>query len=443
VVSEKIVVTGMGAITALGIGCGELWDSLLNSQSAIRKVNFEDSEMDQFTSQMAAPIENFDVSYFFEKDKSLKRNGRVTNFAIAGAKLALEDAGFKFETKKTDTGKISYILNGINSLRIGVVMGVGVHNMDICEKYHALHVINRGPKKTSPFALPFIPSNTVAAMITEKFNIYGPSYAVSTACASGTHAIINAYNMLRMCDIDMVITGGSEACITSYVYGGFDAMQAMSKSNDIPDKACRPFDKNRDGFIMGEGSGIIILEKESFARKRGARILAELAGGAMSSDAFHITIPEPTGSSAVKMLNHALESCFVSKDEVGYINAHGTSTPLNDATESYIIKQVFGDRAYKIPISSTKSMLGHSIGASGGIEAIVSVKTILSGKIHPTRNLHEPDINYIDFRCPNLDKRCDLDYVPNVYREQKVDVAISESFGFGGQNSVAVFKRYN
>jgi len=439
---EKIVVTGIGAVTALGIGCDNLWDSLLKGKSAIKRINFEDADMDQFTSQMAAPIENFDVSDFFEKDKSLKRNGRVTNFAIAGTKLALEDAGFKFQTRKTDSGKISYVITGIDSFRAGVVMGVGVHNMDISEKFHALHVLNNGPKKTSPFALPFIPTNAVPAMVAEKFNIIGPSYAVSTACASGTHAIINAYNLLQSPDIDMVITGGCDACITSYVYGGFDAMLAMSKNNDIPDKACRPFDKNRDGFIIGEGSGILILEKESTALKRGAKIIAELAGGCMSSDAYHITIPEPTGASAIKMLNRVFEVCCVAKDEVGYINAHGTSTPLNDSTESHVIKQVFGQRAYKIPVSSTKSMLGHSIGASGGIEAIVCIKTIISSMIHPTRNLEYPDIDYVDPRCPELDKRCDLDYVPGLPREQNVDVALSQSFGFGGHNSAVVFKKY-
>ena len=314
--------------------------------------------------------------------------------------------------------------------------------MDICEKFHKSLVLNNGPKKISPFALPFIPANVVPAIVSEKFAVTGPSFVVSTACASGTHALLTALNMLQSGLIDAAVTGGVEACITSYVFGGFDAMFALSRNNDEPHNASCPFDKNRDGFIMGEGAGVLILETESHAKRRGANILAEFAGGAMTSDAYHITAPNPQGTSSVMMLENALENAGVTKDEVGYINAHGTSTPLNDPTESFVIKQFFGERAYKIPVSSTKSMLGHSIGASGGIEAVVSVQTILNNVIHQTANLKEPDVNYVDEKNPHLDKRCDLDYVMDSPREQTVDVVVSQSFGFGGHDSAVVIKRY-
>lgn len=437
---DKIVVTGRGVITALGFDCDTLWQSLLAQKSAVKQFQFPDLNMEEFGSKVAAPIDTFEIADFFENDKGLKRNGRVTNFALAGTKAALQDAGYTFELQKDESGKMIYKPHGVNLDRCAIIIGIGVQNMDICEKWHIVF-LNNGPKKISPFALPFIPTNIVPGRVSEKFAITGPSYAVSTACASGTHAILCAYEMLKNGMVDMVITGGSEACITPYVFGGFDAMFALSRC-DNPDKACRPFDKERDGFVMGEGSGILILEKESHARRRGARILAEVVGGAMSSDAFHITAPDPTGSSAIRMINNALNSSGVSRDEVGYINPHGTSTPLNDPTESYVLKEVFGDQIYKIPISSTKSMLGHSIGASGGIEAIVSIQTILTNTIHPTRNLTNPDLEYHDSKFPHLDKRCNLDYVPGSPRHATVDVALSESFGFGGQNSAVIFRRY-
>ncbi|MCB1195730.1 beta-ketoacyl-[acyl-carrier-protein] synthase family protein [bacterium] len=439
--NEKVVVTGLGVLTGLGDTYEDMWKSLLAGKSAIKKVDFPGFEMEQYSAKTSAMIEGFDVNNYFEADKGLKRNGRVTNFGLVAAKKALEDAGFAFNLIKTQSGKIIYEVQNIDRFRCAVVLGVGVHNMDISEKWHINLVENKGPRKLSPFALPFIPTNSVAALVTDKFNLKGPSYVVSTACASGTHALMNAYHLLRAGVVDIVVAGGAEACITPYVYGGFDAMQALSCNSD-PDKACRPFDVNRDGFIMGEGGGILVLETESHAKKRGARIHSEFAGGGMSSDAFHITIPDPQGESASTMIATALETAGVSREEVGYINAHGTSTPLNDPNESFIIKKVFGDYAYKIPVNSTKSMLGHSIGASGSIEAIVCILTILHNKIHPTRNLENPDINYSDRFYPDLDKRCDLDYVPFHPREKTVDVTLSQSFGFGGHNSAVIFRRY-
>lgn len=439
---NKIVVTGTGVVTALGYDTGTLWNALLAKKSAVKRITFPDVDIEQYGSRVGAPVESFNIQDFFENDKGLKRYGRVTTFALAGTKGALEDAGYAFTMNKADTGRIKYEINAPNLDRWGVIIGAGVQNMDICEKFYKLHVQHGGPKKISPFALPFIPTNCIPAAVSERFGTTGPSFALSTACASGTHGILTALWMLENGVIDVAITGGVDACMTSYVFGGFDAMNATSRNNDDPDVASRPFDKNRDGFVMGEGAGILILETEEHAKRRDARILARVAGGAMTSDAFHITIPDPQGQSAISMVNTALEQSQTSKDEIGYINAHGTSTPINDPTESYVIKQVFGDRAYKIPISSTKSMLGHSIGASGGIEAIVGIQTIRTNTIHPTRNLVNPDVDYVDPKFPDLDKRCDLDYVPGEPRKQTVDVVLSESFGFGGHNSAVILKRY-
>lgn len=437
---EKILVTGRGVLTPLGADCGILWDALLHGQCGIDHLSFDGYNMDDYKSRVAGLIKNFDINTYFEHDKGFKRHGRVTNFALAATKSALDNAGYSFDIIKGDTGKLTYQVQGIDRSRCAIILGIGVHNMDISEKHHTLHVLNHGPKRVSPFALPFIPTNIVPGLVAEKFDITGPSFALSTACASGTHAIVTAYNLLMNDACDMAIVGGVEACVTSYVFGGFDAMRALSRNPD-PDKACRPFDKDRDGFVMSEGSGILIFEKESHARKRGAQVLAECAGGAMTSDAFHITIPNPTGTSAINMLQTALKTTRTLPEEIDYINPHGTSTPLNDPNESYIIKQVFGDYAYKIPISSTKSMLGHSIGASGGIEAIVCVQSLLSDMIHPTRNLDNPDVDYVDPYFPDMDKRCDLDYVPGTPRKKRVDVALSESFGFGGQNAAAIFRK--
>lgn len=440
--NKKIVVTGMGTLTPLGFDHETLWQSLLSKKSAVKNVSFDGVDMDQYGSKVGAPVENFSIQNFFEPDKGLKKNGRMTNFALTASKLALEDAGLKFDIIKTSSATYTYQVKDLDMSRCGVLLGIGVHNMDVSEKYHTIHMKHNGPKKVSPFALPYIPTNIAPAIVTEKFGLTGPSYAVSTACASGTHSLIDAYRLLQSGTADLLIAGGCEACMTPYVFGGFDSMYALSRRNDDPDKASRPFDKNRDGFVMGEGAGLLVLETESHALKRGANIYAELLGGAMSSDAFHITKPRPDGSSAIRMINTALESAGIGKDEVDYINCHGTATPLNDPSESFILKQVFGERAYKIPMNSTKSMLGHSIGASGGIEAVVLIKTIQSNLIHPTKNLTEPDLYFEDPSCPQFDKRCDLDYVPDKPREKTVDIALSESFGFGGQNSVVVFKRY-
>ncbi len=440
--NKKIVVTGMGALTSLGFDHETLWQSLLSKKSAVKNISFDGVDMDQYGSKVGAPVENFSIQNFFEADKGLKKNGRMTNFALTASKLALEDAGLKFDIIKNRSATYTYQVKDIDTSRCGVLLGIGVQNMDICEKYHTIYMKHNGPKKISPFALPYIPTNIAPAIVTEKFGLTGPSYAVSTACASGTHSLIDAYRLLQTGTTDLLIAGGCEACMTPYVFGGFDSMYALSRRNDDPDTASRPFDKNRDGFVMAEGAGLLVLETESHALKRGAHIYAELLGGAMSSDAFHITKPRPDGSSAIRMINTALESAGIGKDEVDYINCHGTATPLNDPSESFILKQVFGERAYKIPMNSTKSMLGHSIGASGGIEAIVLIKTIQSNLIHPTKNLTDPDLYFEDPSCPQFDKRCDLDYVPDKPREKTVDIALSESFGFGGQNSVVVFKRY-
>ncbi|MBI1979942.1 MAG: beta-ketoacyl-ACP synthase II, partial [Elusimicrobia bacterium] len=353
---------------------------------------------------------------FIEK-KKIKRMDRFTQFAMAAAKLALQDSGLD--------------LNKENLERIGVIVGSGIGGLQTIEEEFAI-LQKKGTRRVTPFLIPKLISNMAAGEISIQYGFAGPNYAVSSACATANNSIGEALRHLRYGDADVFVSGGSEAAITQLGLSGFSQAGALAESfNDSPEKASRPFDKNREGFVMGEGAGIVILETEEHALQRGANILAELAGYGLTDDAFHITSPSPEGKSQVKAVLNALKDAQTSPEEVNYINAHGTSTQVNDKTETLVIKSVFGERAKKIPISSTKSMTGHLLGAAGGVELIASVCSIRKGVVHPTINYETPDPN------------CDLDYVPNQSRECKVTCAISNSFGFGGHNAVLVVKAYN
>jgi 3-oxoacyl-[acyl-carrier-protein] synthase II len=416
----------MGAVTPIGIGKEEYWQNLLKGVSGVKSLVFPTMDMDLYRTKIAASLDAFDPSVFFPNNKNTKYQGRTSQVALAATKLALEDGGFEIVQNKKNAS-----IDGIDPDRIGVIMGTGSGNMDILEEGHGEFLQDRGPKRTSPHALPQQIISAVPANIAMYYQCRGISYAIPTACSSANQAIGNSFRHLKYGSWeDIVITGGADCCITPLIFGCFAAMRAMSTRNDEPTKATRPFDKGRDGFVMGEGAGIIVLEKLDHALKRNAPIYAEIVGFGMTSDAYHITIPNLEGEMFYRAIQMALHEGGLSPDEVDYINAHGTSTRLNDPIETRAIKRAFGKRAYQIPINSTKSMVGRLIGAAGGVEAIASVMSINENRVHPT-------INY-----ENSDPECDLDYVPNEMREVPVRVAMSNSLGFGGFNSVVILKQY-
>lgn len=429
--AERVVVTGLGAITPIGIGKEAYWESLLKGVSGVKQFDFEELgfdniDMSQYRSKISARVENFNPYDHIPLNKTTKYMGRTTLFALIAAKFALEDAGFDLVTDKKNKTSI----DGIDPFKIGVVTGTGSGNMEILELKYNEFIEDRGPKRTPPHALPQQILSAVPANISMYFQCKGNSYALPTACSSASQAIGNCYRYLQNGWEDVMITGGSDCCITPLIFGCFGAMRALSTRNDEPEKASRPFDKDRDGFVMGEGAGIVVLEKLSHALKRNAHIYAEVLGYGMTSDAYHITIPNLQGESFIQAVKMALHEAKIEPAEIDYINAHGTSTKLNDPIETKAIKNTLGDRAYEIPISSTKSMIGHLIGAAGGAEAIASVLSIEKGKVHPTINLENPDPD------------CDLDYVPNEAREAPVKTVMSNSLGFGGFNSVLIFRKY-
>lgn len=428
--ANRVVVTGLGAITPIGIGKDAYWENLLKGVSGAKRFDFTECgfpyvEMNQYRSQVAAFVENFDPYDYIPLNKTTKYMGRTSQFALVAAKFALEDAGFELVAEKKQTK-----IGGIDPFKIGVVTGTGSGNMEILEKGYIEFLEDRGPKRLSPHALPQQILSAVPASISMHFSCKGNSYALPTACSSASQAIGNCYRYLRNGWEDVMITGGSDCCITPLIFGCFAAMRAMSTRNDEPEKASRPFDRDRDGFVMGEGAGIVVLEKLEHALKRNAHIYAEIVGYGMTSDAYHITIPNLQGESFTQAVRMALEEAKMKPSEIDYINAHGTATRLNDPIETKAIKNALGDRAFEIPISSTKSMIGHLIGAAGGVEAIASVMSIEDGKVHPTINFENPDPD------------CDLDYVPNQAREVPVKAVMSNSLGFGGFNSVLIFRKF-
>lgn len=409
---KRVVITGFGLISPIGLTKEEFTTALKNGISGVDYISSFDTS--QFPTKIAAEVKNFQPENYIDK-KKLRRMDRFCQFAFAAAKNAIEDAGLNLE--KEDLS------------RIGVVIGSGIGGIATIEREMTV-LLNKGPSRISPFLIPMEIINMAAGEIAIHYGFTGPNYGITSACASSNHAIGDALRLLRYGDADVIITGGSEAAITPLGLAGFCAAKALSERNDEPKKASRPFDKNRDGFVMGEGAAIFVLETLEHAIKRNAKIYAELAGYAATDDAFHITAPREDATTQAKCMKLALEDAGVSPEEVDYINAHGTSTPLNDKYETLAIKLAFGEQAYKIPISSTKSMTGHLLGAAGAIELAAILVCMENNFIHPTINYETPD------------PECDLDYVPNVAREQKINVALSNSFGFGGHNAAIVVKRF-
>ena len=409
---RRVVVTGLGAITPIGIGKEDFWDSLIKGLSGIGKITkFDTSDYD---TKIAAEVKDFDPEKYINK-KEAKRMDLFTQYAVAATKLALDD------------GKID--LEKINLDRVGVVVGAGIGGMETLEKEFT-KMKDRGPSRVSPLFIPMMISNMAPGQISMTFGFKGSSMAITTACASGTHAIGESFEMIKAGKMDMVVAGGTEAAITLISVAGFSSMKALSTRNDQPEKASRPFDKERGGFVMGEGAGILILEELSHALARGANIYGEVVGYGSTSDAFHITQPDPEARGASKAMELALEEGGVDYRDVGYINAHGTSTYFNDKLETMAIKNVFKEHAYDINISSTKSMTGHLLGAAGGIEAIATIMAIKEGIIPPTINYDNPD------------EECDLNYTPNKAVKRDLDYGLSNSLGFGGHNTTVLFKKY-
>ena len=409
---KRIVITGLGAITPIGIGNEAFAKALKEGKSGISAIEHFDANL--FPTKISGYIKDFDAEKFIDKKRS-KRMARFTQLGVSAAKLAVEDSGI--DLSKEDLS------------RIGVITGTGMGGLDVIEEEEQA-LLKRGPRGVSPFLIPMIITNILPGEIAITYGFTGPNYAVTSACASANHAMGDALRLLRSGDADIIVSGGAEGVITPLGLSGFCNMKAVSRRNDQPQKASRPFDKNRDGFVMGEGAGIVVLETFDHALQRGAKIYAELAGYGASDDAYHITAPEPEGKAAITAMEKAIADAGISKDEVDYINAHGTSTELNDKTETKAIKNVFGERAYKIPVSSTKSMTGHLLGAAAGVELIATVLSMQGGFVHPTINYETPD------------PECDLDYVPNTARDAQINCAVSNSLGFGGHNASVVIKKY-
>jgi 3-oxoacyl-[acyl-carrier-protein] synthase II len=409
---RRVVVTGVGLVTPLGTDTNASWDALINGRSGVDTITRFDASA--HASQIAAEVKGFDPGQYFEP-KQAKNLDHFVQYAIAAAELAVRQSGLE--------------LSDEDSERIGVITGCGMGGLPTIEQYNQI-CLERGPRRITPFLIPRIIPNMPAGHISMRFNAKGPNLAISTACAAGTHAVGEAFRNIVYGDSDIVITGGAESVISPLAVGGFASMKALSTRNDDPQAASRPFDRDRDGFIIAEGSGMLVLEELEHALKRGATIFAEMAGYGQSSDAYHVAAPPEDGEGGARCMKKALRDAGMNPEDIDYINAHGTSTPLNDRCETAAIKTVFQDHAYKLNISSTKSMTGHMLGGAGGIEAVFTALTLHNGIIPPTVNLENPDPD------------CDLDYVPNVAREMKVNTAMSNSFGFGGTNGVIIMKRY-
>ncbi len=402
----------MGAITALGNSVDEFWTGVINGQSGIREISLVSP--DGFPCKVSGEIQNFDATEYMDR-KEARRMARFSQFAVAAAYQSVKDSGIDFEKEDLD--------------RVGVLIGSGSGGLPETDQQSEIRV-KRGANRMSPYYIPMMLVNMASANISHTFNLTGYTNTCVTACAASTQAIGEAAEVIRRGTADVIVTGGSEAGICEIGMGGFSTMRALSTWDGDPAKASRPFDKGRDGFAPAEGSGILIIESLEHAQARGARIYAEVGGWGVSSDAYHLVQPHPEGSGAAKAIKRALDNAGVELDEVDYINAHGTSTLINDTSETKAIKAVFGEQAYKIPISSTKSMVGHSLGASGALEAIVCINSINDSILHPTINQEESDPD------------CDLDYIPNAARETEVNITLSNSFGFGGQNACLIIKKF-
>jgi 3-oxoacyl-[acyl-carrier-protein] synthase II len=409
---KRVVVTGLGLVTPLGIGVETSWQNLLSGKSGIRRITSFDASA--FPTQIAGEVDSFNPEDYIEL-KEVKKMDRFIHFAVAAATFALNDSGLRITDNNAD--------------RVGVLVGSGMGGLHAIEYYHSV-LLEKGPRRITPFFIPMLTINLAAGQISIKFGAKGPNSAISTACATGSHSIGDAFKIIQRGEADAMIAGGTEAVITPMAVGGFNAMKAISTRNDEPQKASRPFDVDRDGFVIGEGAGIIILESLQHAMDRGAKVYAEIVGYGMTADAYHITSPSPGGEGAARCMAIALKHGGIVPSEVDYINAHGTSTKYGDEIESQAIKTVFGEYAYKVVISSTKSMTGHLLGAAGGVESVISILSIINGTVLPTINLENPD------------PECDLDYVPLKARKMKINYVLSNSFGFGGTNACLLFKKF-
>ena len=409
---RRVVISGVGLVTALG-NADETWQARLRGESGVGPITRFDAT--GFPTRIAAEVKNFDPSAFMDR-KEIKKMDTFIHFAVAASELAMKDAGLARFDRKTGA-------------RVGVIVGSGIGGFATVEREHN-ELVQQGPRRVSPFFIPSIIVNLAAGQVSIRFNALGPNSAPCTACAAGTHAVGDSFRIIQYGHADMMIAGGSEAAITPLGVSGFDALKALSTRNDEPARASRPFDRMRDGFVLGEGSGMLILEELEHARARGAKIYAEVAGYGMSADAHHITAPPTDGDGAIRAMRMALQDAGITPEQVDYVNAHGTSTPPNDRTETAAMHAVFGEHARRLAISSTKSMTGHLLGAAGAVEAVVTALSIRHQIVHPTINQEVPD------------PECDLDYVPNAARRMQVRHALSNSFGFGGTNACLLLKDF-
>ncbi|KAF3886084.1 MULTISPECIES: beta-ketoacyl-ACP synthase II [Nostocales] len=411
-IRKRVVVTGVGAITPIGNTPAEYWEGLITGRNGIGAITLFDAS--RHDCRIAGEIKNFDPHEYMDR-KEAKRMERFSQLGVAASKQALADAKF--------------VINDLNAEQVGIIIGSGIGGIKVMEEQQTIY-LNRGPDRCSPFMVPMMIANMAAGLTAIHTGAKGPNSCSVTACAAGSNAIGDAFRLVQGGYVQAMICGGCEAAVTPLSMAGFAAARTLSTRNDDPSRASRPFDKDRDGFVMGEGAGILILEELQHALSRGARIYAEIVGYGMTCDAYHMTSPVPGGEGAARAIQLALKDGGLTPERVSYINAHGTSTPINDPTETAAIKRALGDHAYKIAVSSTKSMTGHLLGGSGGIEAVATVLAIANNRIPPTINLDNPD------------EGCDLDYVPNTSREANVEVALSNSFGFGGHNVTLAFKKY-
>ena len=411
---RRVVITGLGLICGVGNDSREVWSNLAAGKSGVAQITSFDTT--GFACTIAAEVKNFDPLNFIEK-KEVKKMGRFIHLALAAADEAVKMSGLNITPE--------------NATRVGVHIGSGIGGFDVIEREHT-NLMNGGPRKISPFFIPAAIINLAAGQVSMRYGAKGPNEATATACTTSAHSIGDAYKIIQRCAAEVMIAGGTEASITPMGVGGFAAMRALSTRNDAPERASRPFDSGRDGFIIGEGAGILILEALEHAQSRGAKILAEIIGYGMSADAYHITQPAEEGEGGYRVMMNAIEDAGIKPEDVGYVNAHGTSTPIGDVLETMAIKRTFGEHATskKLAVSSTKSMTGHLLGGAGGLEAGITVLALKDQCLPPTVNLDDPD------------PQCDLDYVPNKSRGAKFDIALSNSFGFGGTNGSLIFKRW-
>jgi 3-oxoacyl-[acyl-carrier-protein] synthase II len=409
---RRVVITGIGMISPLGIGNEPTWQGLIAGRSGIDRITKFDAS--NFPCKIAGEVRGFDPESWIEK-KEVKKSDTFIHYGIAASQMAVDDAGLDMSNEDGD--------------RVGVIIGSGIGGLPLIEEMHQ-KMLERGPGRISPFFIPGLIVNLAAGQVSIRFGARGPNSAPATACATGAHAIGDAVKIIRHDDADVMIAGGSEAVITPLAVGGFAAMRALSTRNDEPQRASRPWDLGRDGFVMGEGAGIVILEERERALARGAKIYCEITGYGMSSDAYHITSPAEDGGGMMRVMQRALKDAGLEPQQIEYINAHGTSTPVGDKTETIAIKRVFGEHAYKLMVSSTKSMTGHLLGAAGGLESAITALAVKHGTIPPTINYETPD------------PECDLDYVPNTPRQKQLTHAMSNSFGFGGTNATLIFSAH-